>query len=103
MLNSARKKIVNSIILAVGISSINLHAESFTECPAEAFLIQDKLANLYSVQLATGFYEKSSPLDWNQEKMNALAFSVHDRYLYAFNHVNYIYIEGTAITHLSTS
>jgi LruC domain-containing protein len=86
MLNSVRKKTVNAILLAIGLSSVGLHAESFSECPAEAFLIQDKLANLYSVQLATGFYEKSSPLNWNQQKMNALAFSVHDRYLYAFNY-----------------
>ena len=66
--------------------SVGLHAQPFTECPTEAFLIQDKLANLYGVQLATGFYEKSSPADWNQQKMNALAFSIHDRYLYAYNY-----------------
>lgn len=66
--------------------SASLYAQPFTECPTEAFLIQDKLANLYGVQLATGFYEKSSPADWNQQKMNALAFSIHDRYLYAFNY-----------------
>jgi LruC domain-containing protein len=86
MLNSVRKKTVNGILLALSLCSVLVQAESFTECPAEAFLIQDKLANLYSVQLATGFYEKSSPVDWNQQKMNALAFSVHDRYLYAFNY-----------------
>ncbi|MFT7007303.1 MAG: LruC domain-containing protein [Colwellia sp.] len=86
MLNSVRKKTVKGILLAIGMANIGLQAQPFTECPAEAFLIQDKLANLYSVQLATGFYEKSSPVDWNQQKMNALAFSVHDRYLYAFNY-----------------
>lgn len=86
MLNSVRKNTVKVIILAIGMTNVGLYAESFTECPADAFLIQDKLANLYSVQLATGFYEKSSPVDWNQEKMNALAFSVHDHYLYAFNY-----------------
>ena len=86
MLNSVRKNTVKGIILAIGMTNVGLQAQSFTECPAEAFLIQDKLANLYSVQLATGFYEKSSPVDWNQQKMNALAFSVHDRYLYAFNY-----------------
>jgi len=86
MLNSAKKNTVKGLILAFSLISAALHAQSFTECPAEAFLIQDKLANLYSVQLATGFYEKSSPADWNQQKMNALAFSVHDRYLYAFNY-----------------
>jgi LruC domain-containing protein len=86
MLNSTRKKTIKGIVLALGISSVGLHAQPFTDCPTEAFLIQDKLANLYGVQLATGFYEKYSPVDWNQQKMNALAFSKHDRYLYAFNY-----------------
>jgi len=86
MLNSVRINTVKSILFAIGMSSAGVHAQSFDECPAEAFLIQDKIANLYNVQLATGFYEKSSPDDWGQEKMNALAFSIHDRYLYAFNY-----------------
>ena len=86
MINSARKKTVKGILFAIGMGSASLYAQPFTECPTEAFLIQDKLANLYGVQLATGFYEKSSPADWNQQKMNALAFSIHDRYLYAFNY-----------------
>lgn len=86
MLNSVRKNTVKGIILAIGMTNVGLHAESFSECPAEAFLIQDKIANLYTVQLATGFYEKFSPENWGQEKMNALAFSIHDRYLYAFNY-----------------
>jgi len=86
MLNLAKINTVKSILLTIGIGSAGLHAQPFDECPSEAFLIQDKLANLYNVQLATGFYEKSSPADWNQQKMNALAFSVHDRYLYAYNY-----------------
>jgi LruC domain-containing protein len=86
MINSARKKTVKGILFAIGMGSASLYAQPFTECPTEAFLIQDKLANLYGVQLATGFYEKTSPADWNQQKMNALAFSIHDRYLYAYNY-----------------
>ena len=86
MINLTRKKTVKGILFAMGMVNLGLHAEPFAECPTEAFLIQDKLANLYGVQLATGFYEKTSPADWNQQKMNALAFSIHDRYLYAFNY-----------------
>ncbi len=86
MLNSVKINAVKAILFSLYISSTGLHAESFAECPAEAFLVQDKIANLYTVQLATGFYEKSSPENWNQEKMNALAFNVHDRYLYAYNY-----------------
>lgn len=86
MLNSVRSKTVQGVLFALGMSSIAVHAEPFSECPTEAFLIQDKVANLYGVQLATGFFEKISPIDWNQKKMNALAFSVHDSYLYAYNY-----------------
>lgn len=86
MINSARKKIITGILLSIGLSSFGLKAQPFKECPTEAFLVQDKLANLYGVQLATGFYQKSSPVDWNQQKMNALAFSIHDSYLYAFSY-----------------
>lgn len=75
MINSARKKIITGILLSIGLSSFGLQAQPFTECPTEAFLVQDKLANLYGVQLATGFYQKSSPVDWNQQKMNALALA----------------------------
>jgi LruC domain-containing protein len=81
-----RKKLVNSILLMLTVSVTDLYAQSFAECPTEAFLVQDKLANLYGVKLATGFYEKVSPIDWNQQKMNALAFNVHDSYLYAFSY-----------------
>lgn len=86
ILKSTRKKTIQSILLALSVGSAGLHAQPFTVCPTEAFLIQDKLANLYGVQLATGFYEKFSPADWNQQKMNALAFNVHDSYLYAYNY-----------------
>lgn len=86
MLNSVKINSIQSTLFAIGFSSLGLNAQSFDECPAEAFLIQDKIANLYSVQLATGFYEKFSPNDWGQEKMNALAFNIHDRYLYAYNY-----------------
>ncbi|WP_440874260.1 LruC domain-containing protein [Thalassotalea sp. PLHSN55] len=88
---TTKNKAVKTVALTLGLSSLvlasnGIKAEPFTQCPTEAFLIQDKLANLYGVQLATGFYEKTSPVDWGQEKMNALAFSVHDNYLYAFNY-----------------
>ncbi len=86
MINSATTKTMKAMLFTLGMGGAVLQAQPFTECPTEAFLIQDKLANLYGVQLATGFYEKFSPADWNQQKMNALAFSVHDSYLYAFNY-----------------
>lgn len=108
MINSVRKKSVQGMLFALGMSNLALSAAPFSECPTEAFLVQDKIANLYGVQLATGFYEKTSPVDWNQEKMNALAFSVHDSYLYAYNYYygslvrisNDYQVEPMAITNL---
>lgn len=90
--SSIKYKALKGTLLALGMGSFFLQSQPFTECPAEAFLIQDKLANLYSVQLATGFYEKASPDDWSQQKMNALAFNIHDSYLYAYN-----YFYGTIV------
>ena len=78
--------LISFVVLLAVCGRANSQGQPFSECPTEAFLIQDKLANLYGVQLATGFYEKISPNDWGQEKMNALAFNIHDRYLYAFNY-----------------
>lgn len=81
-----KAKMIQGGGFVIGLASVCVQANPFDECPAEAFLIQDKIANLYNVQLATGFYEKSSPEAWGQQKMNALAFSVHDRHLYAYNY-----------------
>lgn len=89
MLNSNKKFAISTLTLCVAIGAqcyVKANAQPFTECPTEAFLIQDKIANLYGVKLATGFYEKLSPNDWGQQKMNALAFNFHDQYLYAYNY-----------------
>ncbi len=87
MSNLIKNRAFQSLVLiSAVVGAANTQATPFTDCPTEAFLVQDKIANLYGVQLATGFYEKISPTDWGQEKMNALAFNVHDRYLYAFNY-----------------
>lgn len=72
---------IGFITLATGLS-----AEPFTDCPTEAFLIQNKQADLFGVQLSTGFYEEIAPSDWGQEKMNAIGFNYHDNYLYAYNY-----------------
>ena len=87
MSNLIKNRAFQSLVLVSAVvGAADTQATPFTECPTEAFLVQDKIANLYGVQLATGFYEKISPTNWGQEKMNALAFNVHDSYLYAFNY-----------------
>ncbi|WP_045858509.1 LruC domain-containing protein [Teredinibacter purpureus] len=74
------------ILGAISFASNGLNAAPFSDCPNEAFLVQNKVSTLFGVRLATGFYEQISPLDWNQSKMNALAFSVHDNFLYAYSY-----------------
>ncbi|WP_287438818.1 LruC domain-containing protein [Reinekea sp.] len=88
-----KNKLLLFLMSALATWSAQVSAEAFGECPTEAFLIQDKVANLYGVQLATGYYQKESPHDWGEAKMNALAFNIHDRYLYAYN-----YYYGTIVT-----
>jgi len=66
--------------------ALPVQSTAFEECPTEAFLIQDKVSSLYGVQLATGYYQELSPVDWGQSKMNALAFNFHDNYLYAYSY-----------------
>ncbi|CAA0086996.1 Uncharacterised protein [Zhongshania aliphaticivorans] len=81
--NTLRRSLLGCVI---GSASIVSYASPFTQCPSEAFLVQDRTAQLYSVQLATGYSSKINPSPWTSAKYNALAFSTHDSYLYAFNY-----------------
>lgn len=58
--------------------------EPFATCPSKAFLVQTSVAKIYGVNLVTG----SSPLlaedMGTTDKLNAMGFSVHDRFLYAW-------------------
>ncbi|MFQ3209319.1 MAG: LruC domain-containing protein, partial [Colwellia sp.] len=57
----------------------------FATCPAEAFLIQDTLATLYSVQLATGQYLQLSNTMGTTDELNAMGFNTHDQFIYAWS------------------
>jgi LruC domain-containing protein len=57
----------------------------FATCPAEAFLIQDTLATLYSVQLATGQYLQLSNTMGTTNELNAMGFNTHDQFIYAWS------------------
>jgi len=86
-MNSLLSRAIAAFSLAgLGFDSAVVSATPFSACPNEAFLVQDKISTLYGVRLATGFYEQVSPVDWGQGKMNALAFSLHDSYLYAYSY-----------------
>lgn len=75
---------ISGLVLAMSVSQIS-SAEPFAECPTDAFLIQDKVATLYGVKLATGQYQQLSNTMGTTNKLNALAFNFHDQYLYAWS------------------
>ncbi|MFT5277445.1 MAG: hypothetical protein ACI97K_003058 [Glaciecola sp.] len=58
----------------------------FDTCPTEAFLIQDTVATLYGVKLATGQYQQLSNTMGTNSKLNAMGFNFHDQYLYAWSY-----------------
>lgn len=78
-------KVVACIAL-ISLSSARSFSAPFTACPSEAFLVQDNVARLYGVNLATGFYEELSNSMGTSGKLNAMGFNFHDDYLYAWGY-----------------
>lgn len=77
----------SSLLLATVLGGTSaVYSQAFDSCPQQAFLIQDADAQLYNIELSTGFYRNAAPLGWTDMELNALAFSTHDQYLYAHNH-----------------
>ncbi|MCM2679527.1 LruC domain-containing protein [Echinimonas agarilytica] len=65
--------------------AIPAHAAPFSSCPTQAFLIQKTEAELFGVNLATGFYSSLSNDLGTSGKLNAMGFNFHDDYLYAWS------------------
>lgn len=84
-LNALEQKIL--LILSLFILSNGVLAEPFNDCPSDAFLVQDTVAKLYGIDLATGHYQLLSSDMGTTGKLNALAFNFHDNYLYAWNYL----------------
>lgn len=59
-------------------------AAPFEDCPSEAFLVQDSVARLYGVNLATGYYEELTADMGTSGKINGIGFNFHDNYIYGF-------------------
>ena len=72
----------NGMTLSV---SQTIVGQPFAVCPTEAFLVQDTVATLYSVQLATGQYLQLSNTMGTTNELNAMGFNIHDQYLYAWS------------------
>jgi len=80
------KKLLLSVSLGAGLVTSYASAAPFEECPTQAFLMQDRVAKLYSVDLATGYYETlAGDLDTN-ERINGVGFNMHDSYLYGWGY-----------------
>lgn len=58
---------------------------AFDACPTNGFLMQGSPAKLYSVDLATGFTETLASDLGTSSTLNAVAFNLHDNYLYGFS------------------
>ena len=57
----------------------------FENCPSNGFLVQSSVAKLYGVNLATGYYEVLSDSMGTSGKLNAMGYSIHDNYMYAYS------------------
>jgi len=79
-------RVSTCIGLVLGLTSTRALASSFEDCPTEAFLVQDSVAKIYGVNLATGYYEMLSSEMGTSNKLNALGFSFHDNYLYGYSY-----------------
>lgn len=80
------KTCVTVLSLSILLFSKLTHSDSFKACPSEAFLVQDTVARIYGVNLATGFYQELSNDMGTAGKINALGFSMHDNYLYGWGY-----------------
>ena len=61
-------------------------ADPFATCPSKAFLVQTSVAQLYGVNIVTGNSPLLSSDMVTTDKLNAMGFSVHDQYLYAWSY-----------------
>ncbi len=80
-------RIKHSLIATVfSLISSSLTAAPFDACPSQAFLMQDRVANLYGVDLSTGYYDFLAPSLATDDRINGIGFSFHDAYLYGWGY-----------------
>ncbi|MEM7001430.1 MAG: GEVED domain-containing protein, partial [Pseudomonadota bacterium] len=73
------------MVLVVWSLSASTLADPLNECPSRAFLSQRTNATLYAINLVTGHFELLEDR-MGAGKINAIGFSVHDRYFYAWSY-----------------
>ncbi|OUL58492.1 LruC domain-containing protein [Pseudoalteromonas ulvae] len=74
------------------LASVTGFAAPFDTCPSKAFLVQQNKAVLFGVNLATGSALTLANEMGTNSKINAIGFSVHDRYLYGWGYQNRSFI-----------
>lgn len=75
-----------TLILVGSLFSANSYAGAFQTCPSKAFLIQQSVAKMYGVNLVSGNTSLLVDDLGTDNKVNALGFSLHDRYLYGWGY-----------------
>ncbi|MGY5453090.1 LruC domain-containing protein [Agarivorans sp. MS3-6] len=79
-------KLWKPLAFAVICSPLSSYGAAFSSCPTQAFLVQQNVAQLFGVNLATGFYQTLSTDMGTSGKLNAIGFNLHDDYLYAWSY-----------------
>ncbi len=76
------------ILYGIGLASAmswQSQATPFTECPTPAFLVQKNTAEMFGVNLATGYYQTLASNMGTSGKVNAMGFNLHDNYMYGWS------------------
>ena len=84
MISIKRMAVSGAFLLSAGWIEV-ASATAFDACPTHAFLMQGAPAKLYSVDLATGFYQTLADNLGTNNVLNAMAYNFHDNYLYAYS------------------
>ncbi|WP_432459623.1 LruC domain-containing protein [Agarivorans sp. QJM3NY_25] len=74
------------LALALLCSPMSSYGAAFSTCPTQAFLVQQNVAQLFGVNLATGHYQTLSSDMGTSGKLNAIGFNLHDDHLYAWSY-----------------
>ncbi|MBD1390742.1 LruC domain-containing protein [Neiella sp. HB171785] len=77
-----------NLLFGIGLASAmswQVQATPFTECPTPAFLVQKNTAEMFGVNLATGYYQTLASNMGTSGKVNAMGFNLHDNYMYGWS------------------
>ncbi len=82
------KSLVTGIVVSTALMAGTQVAQAtpFSSCPSEAFLVQNQIAEIFGVKLATGYYQRLSNDMGTANKINGVGFSFHDNYLYGWTY-----------------